>query len=243
MMCAVSLSAALLAMAGPEPEAVKAEAMAVRREFFVAVAKGDRGALDRLLAPDFTFVHSTGVLEGRDSYIERAVAAAQPARPNELEFLGEDLRVYGGTTAVCVSRSVSRRGTPGELNFRGTDVLVKDGGRWRLAAVHSTRLATRPRAANVSPEKLDQYAGAYVVTPGRTLQVTRDGDILRGTLQGIRPTELVPVSDSEFVWFDPDSNADLRITFERNASGGALTAILRADGVERWRAAKAEAAR
>ena len=63
----------------------------------------------------------------------------------DLEFIDEDIRVYDGRTAIWITRSVRRdTGGSSELHFRGTDVLVKIGGRWRWASVHSTRVVTPP---------------------------------------------------------------------------------------------------
>jgi hypothetical protein len=120
--------------------ATESELRALRQRLFDGLKRGDKALLEEVLADGFVFIHSTGVQERRDEFIARAAAGAQ-ASAGEVEFLEDDIRVYNGNTVVWVTRS-RRRGPPSapELNFRGTDVLVKTGGRWQWASVHSTRL-------------------------------------------------------------------------------------------------------
>jgi hypothetical protein len=218
----------------------EADLRAARRAFDEALARGDRGALEEILADGFMFVHSTGVVETRDEYINRAVAGARAGaaapRP-QFTFDEERIRVYGGATAVWTARSVRQvAGTP-DIRLRSTDVLVKQGGRWRWASVQSTRLPTRPAAAAVRPAALQALAGEYEVAPGRTFSVTYESGVLRGAAAGVRQSELIPRSETEFVWFSPDSNADMVIVFQRG-DGGQTHAVLRREGVEAWRARK-----
>jgi Domain of unknown function (DUF4440) len=121
--------------------ATENELRALRQKLFDGLTRGDKAQLEELLADGFVFIHSTGVMERRADFITRSVAAAQANAPNDVEFLEDDIRVYNGNTVVWVTRS-RRRGPPSapELNFRGTDVLVKTGSRWQWVSVHSTRL-------------------------------------------------------------------------------------------------------
>jgi ketosteroid isomerase-like protein len=121
--------------------ATESELRALRQKLFDGLKRGDKAVLEELLADGFVFIHSTGVLERRADFIARSVAAAQAAAPNDVEFLEDDIRVYNGDTVVWITES-RRRGPPSapELNFRGTDVLVKTGSRWQWVSVHSTRL-------------------------------------------------------------------------------------------------------
>jgi hypothetical protein len=121
--------------------ATETELRALRQKLFDGLKRGDKAQLEELLADGFVFIHSTGVLERRAEFIARSVGAAQASTPNDVEFLEDDIRVYDGHTVVWVTKS-RRRGPPSapELNFRGTDVLVKTGSRWQWVSVHSTRL-------------------------------------------------------------------------------------------------------
>lgn len=213
------------------------ELKALRREFFQAQQRGDRPALERLIADGFTFVHSTGVVENRKQYIDRTVA--QAARSPEIEFLEEQLRVYENGVAVWIARSVTRGGGDGsENNFRSTEVLVKTGKQWQWISVHSTKLPTRPAPAVVAPETLRSYVGQYQISADRVLTVTEEDGKLKGKAAGVRQIDLIPKSETEFVWFSPDSNVDMRIVFIRDEQGRVTDALLRNDGKDVWRAKK-----
>jgi hypothetical protein len=108
-----------------------------REELQSALASGDRAALERLLDEGFVFVHSTGRLEQRPDFIDRVVAAAGSGRAPEIEFIDNDIRLYGDGTAVWITHS-RRKG--GGLQFVGTDVLVRQGGAWRWVSVQSSRM-------------------------------------------------------------------------------------------------------
>ncbi len=211
------------------------ELKALRREFFEAQKLGNRSVLERLIADGFTFVHSTGVVENRKEYIDRTVA--QASRSPEIEFLDEQLRVYENDVAVWVSRAVVRpKGENSENNFRSTDVVVKTGKQWQWISVHSTKLLTRPPAAIVAPETLKSYVGQYQINADRILTVTEEGGHLKGKAAGIRQSDLIPKSETEFVWFSPDSNVDMRIIFTKDESGRVTEALLRNEGKDAWRA-------
>src|SRR5689334_20008280 len=79
---------------------------ALRHQLMDAIEHGDRAALERILAPGFLFIHSTGVQESRQEFIERVVAAAAAAKgpAPELSFSDEQIRLYGAT-AIWTTRS------------------------------------------------------------------------------------------------------------------------------------------
>jgi hypothetical protein len=132
---------------GVAPTAKVAEDLReLRRELMTAIDTGDRAALEELLAPGFVFIHSTGVLEMRQQYIDRMAASAAKGSgtPSNLVFSEEQIRLYGDT-AIWTTRSVRPSdGKRPELSFRGTDVIVRVGSKWLWASVHSTLLPTPP---------------------------------------------------------------------------------------------------
>ncbi len=118
------------------PDATTRESLQVARSALqAALAQGDRQALERLLDADFVFVHSTGKLETRLDFIERMVASRASGTAPAVDFLDDDIRLYGDV-AIWITRSV-RRGTA--LSFVGTDVLVRRRSGWTWTSVQSTR--------------------------------------------------------------------------------------------------------
>lgn len=218
-----------------EQDKVRLELINLRRTFFDAQKQGNRQLLENLLADSFYFVHSTGVLTNKKEFIDRTVA--QAGKGPEIEFLSDQLFLYNNS-AVWLTRSVSRAPNGTESNFRATDVLVKGDKGWQWVSVHSTKLATRPKAFAISPDSLKTYVGKYQITADRNLVVTLEGNSLTGLAPGLRQRDLIPVSANEFVWFSDESNADMRISFKINDRDHIAYAILQSEGIEVWRAKK-----
>ena len=211
----------------------------MRDQLLEAGQKKDRAAYERLLADGFTFIHGTGGLESRKEYIDHSVAGGQLLQRAEIQTLEEQIHVYDGHTAVWTSRTVARNKSDGtETNLESTNVFVKREGRWQWAAGQSTRLPSRSRAAEVPAGLYDAYAGQYEIGPGRTLTVTREGNTLRALVTGYRPAELIPRSDTEFVWFNPEMNVYSQVIFVKGEEGRVTAAAFRREGEEVWRAKK-----
>jgi hypothetical protein len=209
----------------------------LRDSFFTAQKQGNRSVLERLLADSFYFVHSTGVVTNRKEFIDRAVT--QAGRGPVIEFKEQHLFIYNNITAVWLSRSTSKSPQGMETNFRATDVLVKSETKgWQWVSVHSTRLGSRPEAFDIPKDSLQTFVGTYQISPGRTLLVTLSNDTLIGEASGARQRELIPISPKEFVWFSPDSNVDMRITFISDTDRWKQYAVLIVEGNEVWRAEK-----
>jgi len=242
---AVFLSVPVLAQS-PAPSATAAAetdaeraVRAARQQVIEAGRTKDRAAFERLLAEEFTFVHSTGGRETRAQFIDNNVAGATIAQGSDFETLDEKIRVYDDRFAVWMSSSVARmRGTGRENRLRSTNLFIKRDGRWLYLSGQSTRLPSRPKAVAVEAAVLDGYVGEYTVPPARTLTIRKDGDALRVALAGFSEAELVPHSATEFVWFNPESNLYSELHFVKDAAGRATHAIWVREGEEVWRAPK-----
>jgi hypothetical protein len=207
----------------------------LRHDFFEAQKRGDRVVLEQLISDSFYFVHSTGVVTRKKDFIDRTVA--QAGKQPDIIFLDDELHIYGNT-AVWLTRSVSTTVDGTEINFRSTDVLVKNKANWQWVSVHSSKLSTRPKGINLSEDSLKNYVGSYQINAERTFTVTEEKGNLIGQAPGLRQKDLIPVSSTEFVWFSPESNVDMHILFLRDETGKVKQAALKSDGKEAWRAMK-----
>ncbi|MGN6182463.1 MAG: DUF4440 domain-containing protein [Thermoanaerobaculia bacterium] len=205
---------------------------AARNAIVDAAKAKDRAALEKWLADDFTFVHGRGNLLDRAQYL--AETTGKSASPI-IDSKDEKLTIYGGHTAILVSRA-NMRTAETETNVRATQVFVKKGDRWQWVMGQSTLLPVRPRAASIDAKLLDVYAGSYRVKAGRIVSVYRKDDGLFVEIAGRKPGELIPRNDVEFVWFNPDANVDATFTFVRDENGRAKELVFKQDGREGWRA-------
>jgi ketosteroid isomerase-like protein len=109
---------------------------------FAALVQGDLAALGGLLAEDMTYTHSSGQIETKAQLLESL-------RSGKLRYLSaepadREVRLYGDT-AVVTGRAAVKASVQGGpeivLPLRFTEVWVRSGGTWKLAAWQSTRVA------------------------------------------------------------------------------------------------------
>ena len=122
-----------------EQEVLQAESERVR----AAIAR-DTAALDRLLADDLTYAHSTGSVDPKAQFIESI-------RTGSLQYISMELseqavRVYRDTAVLTGRSAVQVKSTRsgGEVQhfeIRFLTVYVKQGGRWQQVAWQSARIA------------------------------------------------------------------------------------------------------
>ena len=132
LLCA---AAAVLIAAGPEDEIRAAE-----KAWIGAVTKQDAATLEKTLAAQLIYAHSTGIIEDKAQYLARLKSGAQRYATIEQENL--TIRVYGNS-AVAHSK-VRMTGKSDKRDFDDRLMMihfwVKQGGSWQLVAHQTTRL-------------------------------------------------------------------------------------------------------
>lgn len=142
---AVVVALGLLGLAPwlPADETASSIVARLEGERFLAQQKADADALDRLLAPDLSYAHSTGKVDTKASFVESI-------RTGAIRYLAieapEDqrVRVYDSTAVVTgrcrMTIGASATGQEQKIHLRYTDVWVKKAGAWQMVAWQSTRL-------------------------------------------------------------------------------------------------------
>ena len=139
--CAADLGAARQVRRPTRASSVEKEISALEARRFKAMTEGDLTALDSILADDLTYTHSSGLTQNKNEFIE--ALRSGKLRYLSIELANETIRAYG-TSAVGTGRAtvkVNSEGKPMTIELRFTDVFAKIGGKWRLVAWQSTRLA------------------------------------------------------------------------------------------------------
>jgi ketosteroid isomerase-like protein len=123
----------------PEEAAIARTVLTLRESIRPLVEAKDAKGLVQLFTDDFTHTHGSGKIDGRDN---RVVALLSGEPTVELAPVDELLvRVHGATTVIVSGRSPLKSAVDGRTyEFRWTQVFVKTGERWQLAASHATRL-------------------------------------------------------------------------------------------------------
>jgi ketosteroid isomerase-like protein len=124
----------------PSARAADAPAVEGDRARFAAQIEGDVAALDKLLAPELTYVHSSGVLDSKESF----VGAIQSGKTRYKSITPEEVKVrsFGDVEIVSgkATIDVAADGKDIHVVLRYTDVWVKRDGRWQMVSWHSTRV-------------------------------------------------------------------------------------------------------
>ena len=127
--------------ATPTRTAAEQEVVAFAASVDAALRAKDKPALERLIGAGFEFVHSTGRLEERGSYIQRAADGQLAVQRNPGEILSTHVSVFG-STAIRTTRTAVRMepndptAPPTQVYTR--DVYLKSDGAWRWISAQST---------------------------------------------------------------------------------------------------------
>lgn len=137
-----SLLAATLAALSIAAEPLTKEAVsAADKAWAAATVKGDAAALNRLLADDLNYIHSTGVIDTKAMFIDKLKTGKQ--KYFKLEHEGMEVRLYGPTAVLTATARVdsSTNGVnnpPNHLRF--IHVWYHSKGAWQLVAHQSLRI-------------------------------------------------------------------------------------------------------
>lgn len=111
----------------------------VFRAWAAATLAADMVAWAPLVADDFTYVHSNSNLETKAQLIEAFIVGGRRYRGWDIEALTE--RQHGDCAILNgIGHLLGSAEPPRPLNVRLTATLLREGGRWRLAALQTTRL-------------------------------------------------------------------------------------------------------
>jgi ketosteroid isomerase-like protein len=126
---------AAMAFAGAEDDVKKAE-----QGWADGITKNDFALLEKVIADDLHYLHSTGIVDTKASYVESMKSGKQ--KYISVKYGAIKVRVYGTAAVVNADAMVSYTtdGKPGNNHLAFTHVFVKNKGQWQLASHQSLRL-------------------------------------------------------------------------------------------------------
>jgi uncharacterized protein (TIGR02246 family) len=135
---AIAMAAVALEPGGPEPEILRLE-----DQWRLAQKTNDVKAFMTLLAPDVTFIGTSGSLRDRDGFIASRSGSALP-RAETYEYSELHVRVFENVAVVTGREATTGEGVAFEGRF--THVWARQAGGWRLVAIQRTDIAdAQPR--------------------------------------------------------------------------------------------------
>ncbi len=126
----------LAAAAGAEAAVEKAE-----RDFAAAAVKADAAALEKLMASDVIYTHSSGSRDTRESYVKSVGSGA--LKYEKWEYSKIEVQPLSKDVAILVARAdvrVLSGGKSTDMKLSLLHVFVRRQGRWQLRAHQSARL-------------------------------------------------------------------------------------------------------
>jgi len=147
---AVVLAAAKLpAVATTASDILVQQVLAVERERVDALDRSDVAALDRIMSNDVTYVHASGRIDSKESYL----GAIRSGQLHYISWKAADLRVrVAGDAAILTGRYAVRvsdtrvQPQPFDVDILVLSVYARRDGRWRQIAWQSTRVTPASRS-------------------------------------------------------------------------------------------------
>jgi hypothetical protein len=102
-----------------------------------AAIKQDKDALDRWLADDLRYAHSSGLMQSKAEYI--AAVTKGPSHYESFQESDTKISIYG-TAAVLTGLEDVKPHKGESYRVRTLEVYVQNNGRWQLAAHQSARV-------------------------------------------------------------------------------------------------------
>jgi uncharacterized protein (TIGR02246 family) len=125
------------------PNPISADEQSVRKfveDYATALSSNDAAALDRLTAPDYSFVDRSGVIQNKA--VRLAPLRSGQLKYETLKYDQVQVRLYGNTAIVTTRVKVksTNNGADESGTFRSTLTLVRSapGSAWRVVASQAT---------------------------------------------------------------------------------------------------------
>ena len=130
------LLASVVSAAEPKPD-VKAAVLAVEQQWVQAVIHGDGAALEKLMAPDILYTHSSAMTQTRAEFIKAATSGS--TKYTAIDFSDVVVRQYG-RTVIITHKAVFKTVQNGETHLFVGEVWTDQNGGWQMVSRQATKL-------------------------------------------------------------------------------------------------------
>lgn len=110
---------------------------AAEEQWKKATIARDRATLEKLLADDLSYTHSSAKTQTKEEFIQDATKGTTTYK--SIDFQDTKMRQYG-PTVVVTHRAVITTVETGVANLYITEVWANQGGRWVMASRQATKL-------------------------------------------------------------------------------------------------------
>lgn len=201
----------------------------ITTEVVNAFMHADKKMLEQYLADNYISTHSNGEVTTKAQSLENL-----QVQPSGNTWDIEDVRVkdYGNTAVESFKIIFTFEGNNQNVTTmnRYTSIFMKQGGQWKIIALHTSVIPADKTVAKIDPAIYDAYVGEYQLGPNAFLTLTREGDKLMGKATGNKTGfEFLPESETTFFM----KNKQGQVTFVKDDKGQVSHILHRyADGQE-----------
>ena len=121
--------------------AITAVINALEEQLYLAMRQGDFHAFERLSHPELTYIHSNGVRDSLDSYLNKCREGLYVY--HRIDHRLDDIRLSGNTALAFgeMSADITSHGIDKTIHNRTLTVWLKTGLQWQLFAYQPTPMA------------------------------------------------------------------------------------------------------
>jgi hypothetical protein len=120
----------------PKPD-VKAAVLAAEQKWVDAVIHGDGAVLEKLMASDILYTHSSAMTQTRAEFIKAATSGS--TKYTAIDFSDVVVRQYG-KTAIITHKAVFKTVQNGETHLFIGEVWAEQNGGWQMVSRQATKL-------------------------------------------------------------------------------------------------------
>ena len=135
----VLLSAALVLVSLANAADLPADLAKAVKDYDAAQVHGDKAALQRLVADDYTLVNSSGRIQGKTALIADYTAPGYKIEPFEIQQPVEKVWSDGAVMGGVVDLRGTEGGKPFAVKLRFADIWAKRNGKWQVIYTHVSR--------------------------------------------------------------------------------------------------------
>ena len=120
---------------------VEQQVLQAEKDRFAAMVKGDRAALEKLLADDLTYTHTTALFESKEQFIASVTSgkidyvSIVPSESDWKVRVSGNIAIVNGVAAI----NVIDTGKDNKIKVRFSTVHTNRGGSWQLQSWQATR--------------------------------------------------------------------------------------------------------
>jgi hypothetical protein len=216
-MSLIYIGLSIVSGCGPKGGTISQEELVRRTQELVdSVAGGDQGPWKKYFADDCVYFDE----KGRNMNKEALVADMTGLPPGssgtiKVKNPWSHIEGNGAILGYDLDETEIIFGQVEKARYHETDTWMRRNGEWRIVAGQVLRYYEDPAAGEADPRAFADYVGTYELAPGKTLTISRDGDVLYRQRGEGPKDELIPEATGIFF----RKGVEGRILFRRGVPG------------------------